>query len=316
MTTIPSSARSLGRDLSIRYPSGIMDDVSRPSTGRYPTFSESRVSYARSSRLYPKWENYEVLDDPTPTVTRGDSFPLSITKFIARDVVCRCQVSFAKNQTIILSSESGRFLMSARRLLKSRSSYFAITGDADGDTDVKNPLYLGKLRANFVGSEYSLYTPGNDPKELTPPFRSEILAIRYMNKLIRRTSKKGPRTLTVCLKSIDNPIRTYDSDALIKAARQSGPSEIHSGIESYSNVPPCWDESTKAYTLSFPSDRVRMASVKNLVLSQLGDPETTPVLMFGKLSDTTFVLDFSFPFSPLQAFAVALSSVDFKLCSK
>ena len=36
-------------------------------------------------------------------------------------------------------------------------------------------------------------------------------------------------------------------------------------------------------------------------------------MQFGRVSDTTFALDFQHPLSPLQAFAIALSSIDNKI---
>ena len=38
------------------------------------------------------------------------------------------------------------------------------------------------------------------------------------------------------------------------------------------------------------------------------------VVQFGKCGGETFALDFSYPVSPVQAFALALSSLDNKLC--
>jgi tubby-related protein 1 len=34
---------------------------------------------------------------------------------------------------------------------------------------------------------------------------------------------------------------------------------------------------------------------------------------FGRTGDNSFILDFKFPFSPIQAFSIALSSIDNKL---
>jgi len=41
--------------------------------------------------------------------------------------------------------------------------------------------------------------------------------------------------------------------------------------------------------------------------------DTNNCLVFGKMSKDKFDLEFSFPFSPLQAFGIALSSFDSKL---
>lgn len=67
----------------------------------------------------------------------------------------------------------------------------------------------------------------------------------------------------------------------------------------------------QAFVLNF-NGRVDKASVKNFQLIDNED-ETRIYLQFGRVGDQEFTLDFQWPFSPLQAFAVALSSFDNKL---
>jgi tubby-related protein 1 len=57
--------------------------------------------------------------------------------------------------------------------------------------------------------------------------------------------------------------------------------------------------------------RVDKASVKNFQLVDERDEEKI-YLQFGRISETNFNLDFQWPFSPFQAFAIALSSFDNK----
>ncbi len=67
----------------------------------------------------------------------------------------------------------------------------------------------------------------------------------------------------------------------------------------------------QAFVLNF-NGRVDKASVKNFQLIDNED-ENRIYLQFGRVGDQEFTLDFQWPFSPLQAFAVALSSFDNKL---
>lgn len=43
------------------------------------------------------------------------------------------------------------------------------------------------------------------------------------------------------------------------------------------------------------------------------EPAGKNVLVFGKIDDNTFSLEFSNPISPFQAFGIAVSQFDFKL---
>jgi tubby-related protein 1 len=58
--------------------------------------------------------------------------------------------------------------------------------------------------------------------------------------------------------------------------------------------------------------RVTMASVKNFQLIEPEDHETV-VLQFGRVGKHDFTMDVRWPFTPLQAFGVVLSSFDSKI---
>ena len=67
----------------------------------------------------------------------------------------------------------------------------------------------------------------------------------------------------------------------------------------------------QAFVLNF-NGRVDKASVKNFQLID-NDDENQIYLQFGRVAENVFTLDFQWPFSPLQAFGIALSSLDSKL---
>ena len=76
------------------------------------------------------------------------------------------------------------------------------------------------------------------------------------------------------------------------------------------NKQPLWSEAVGAYVLNFYG-RVTMASVKNF---QLVCPEdqSTVLLQFGRTDKDSFNMDLRWPLSPMQAFAITLSSFDNK----
>ena len=54
-------------------------------------------------------------------------------------------------------------------------------------------------------------------------------------------------------------------------------------------------------------------SVKNFQVYSKGEDDSEDLIMqFGRISDECFILDFKYPFSILQAFGFALSSIDKK----
>ena len=77
------------------------------------------------------------------------------------------------------------------------------------------------------------------------------------------------------------------------------------------NKQPRWNEQMQAYCLNFDG-RVTDASVKNF---QLADSrgETEAAAPVGKVGKDAFTMDYAYPMSALQAFAICLSSFDNKL---
>ena len=58
--------------------------------------------------------------------------------------------------------------------------------------------------------------------------------------------------------------------------------------------------------------RVTMPSVKNFQLVEPDDEERV-VLLFGRVDRDRFSMDVQWPLSPLQAFGIALTSLEYKL---
>jgi tubby-related protein 1 len=78
------------------------------------------------------------------------------------------------------------------------------------------------------------------------------------------------------------------------------------------NKSPRWNEQMQAYCLNF-NGRVTHASVKNFQLVDEADEDERVMLQFGKVGKDMFTMDFTWPMSALQAFAICLTSFDNKL---
>lgn len=91
------------------------------------------------------------------------------------------------------------------------------------------------------------------------------------------------------------------------------------------NKPPRWHEQLQCWCLNFRG-RVTIASVKNFQLiaapqPAIAGPSAQPaavgqdkiILQFGKVAKDMFTMDYRYPLSAFQAFAICLSSFDTKL---
>ena len=107
------------------------------------------------------------------------------------------------------------------------------------------------------------------------------------------------------------------SSARVKAALDVDEYEyqtVGQHVEVFENLRPVWHDGMNAYVLHFDNHRVREKSVKNFKLVRVNDGEKKTVLQFGRVMDrNVFVMDFAWPLSAFQAFAICLSSIDPKI---
>lgn len=253
----------------------------------------------------------------------------------------------------LFTKEGDTFLMVARKRARNKTSNYTISMDQKV-IDKHDSSYLGKLRGNFVGTEFIVYDDGASAKdahnsalyyEREIAIRKELGAVFYKSNIL---GSRGPRKMNILLPQIDPDTGIpevwkpeTDTDGLVASykarkenqevqeeaddrtdqSRKSGEGSEQSsdavvdGVVHMRNKEPKWNEAVNAYVLNF-NGRVTMASVKNFQLVQVGGPMNGdgPILLqFGRVGKDTFTMDFRWPLSPLQAFGICLSSLDYKL---
>eukprot|EP00041_Stephanoeca_diplocostata_P001587 m.20576 g.20576 ORF g.20576 m.20576 type:complete len:390 (+) comp12170_c0_seq1:222-1391(+) len=153
---------------------------------------------------------------------------------------------------------------------------------------------LGKLKCNLRGTKFVVYDSGQKLKkrhDKTIPAPDECHARQELANVTCSTSKKGPRELLV---QLVHDTKGYPEKKFLV------------------NAVPDYDADRREFTLEYHG-RARVSSVKNFQLiadSYGGSPDHTPLLRLGKESGDVFNLDFRWPLSPLQAFAIALTSFE------
>lgn len=213
------------------------------------------------------------------------------------------------------------FLMAARRRKKSKTSSYVISQDGEDlkrDTD----NCVAKLKSNFTGSEYLLW--GKTPDlNVHKGYAAEQLCIGFQAST--KSIKGGPRCMHVTLPLPESSWTPGSSgtDSLSLALQQAHSKTLPAATERelalLTTKLPQWDETVKGYTLDFHG-RVKEASVKNFQLvgwdhSQGADGQGNDLLLqFGRMDSQHYALDFAYPMSLHSAFAVALASIDSKLC--
>jgi len=100
------------------------------------------------------------------------------------------------------TSEGHYFLLAAKKRSGNKSSNYLMTMN-ETELKVKSPGYLGKLRSNFVGTEFTIYDTGSNPtKRGSAPetHREELGLVMYQANIL---GGKGPRKMRVVLPALN-----------------------------------------------------------------------------------------------------------------
>jgi len=219
----------------------------------------------------------------------------------------------------IYLKDGDQFLLAARKRKKNKSSNYLISLDKD-DLARQSGNFFGKLRSNFIGTEFVLYDKGTNPEKLDEAqkdsaliqARQELGTVLYKQNVL---GSRGPRKMKVMVPRIDaegqrkvlKPTSTQESMLERYKVLKDDPDVIV-----LKNKPPKWNDQVGAYVLNF-NGRVTRASVKNFQLSDQKEDPDTVIMQFGRVGKDAFTMDFQYPLCALQAFGIALSSFDYKI---
>ncbi|XP_068598790.1 tubby-related protein 1 [Brachionichthys hirsutus] len=213
---------------------------------------------------------------------------------------------------IHLDNEKKTFLLAGRKRKKSATSNYLISTDAT-DLSRGRENFVGKLRSNLMGTKFTVFDNALNPERALPDLsnaRQELAGIIYETNVL---GMKGPRRMTVIIPGMnkDNervPLRPRNEcDGLLiryQNKRMENLIELH-------NKTPVWNEESASHVLNF-NGRVTQASIKNFQIVHSKDLDYI-VMQFGRIADDIFTLDYKYPMSAVQAFAIALSSFDGKI---
>ncbi|KAJ1656657.1 hypothetical protein IWQ61_003810 [Dispira simplex] len=262
-------------------------------------------------------------NDPNVEPTVPPDFiyrPLKVGNTLQCKVVCQRSAGNGTEPQYLLyienqDGEPDLFLLSARKRKMARNAYYFISRSQhnvqSGDENI-----VGKVRANFLGTEYIVYDNGHNPhKPLdsvhpTTQVREELCAVLYEPNIL---GFKGPRKMTLILPAVNRDgTRQHhrpgkDDVSLVEMYR----STCNPSLLILHNKVPQWNEESHSYVLNF-NGRVVLASVKNFQIVSANSLDYI-VLQCGRVSGNTFTLDFQYPITPLQAFGIALCSIDDKI---
>ncbi|TNV71017.1 hypothetical protein FGO68_gene4452 [Halteria grandinella] len=211
----------------------------------------------------------------------------------------------------VFTTEGNIYLFSAKKVVMNTTSNYVISMKKNEFSTRNRETFLGKVRSNFLGTEFILLDEGQNPKKCkdTSLIRTQLGVVYYESHIMQN---KGPRKMKVLLPkvgelNIPKIFQPLHSNEGIQYDYQNKKLDY---IEVLVNKPPRWDAKMKAHVLNFYG-RVDQPSVKNFQLINENNPNNI-FLQFGRVDDLNFNLDFCYPITPLQAFQICVTSFDFK----
>jgi len=204
-------------------------------------------------------------------------------------------------------------LMSAKRTSITQTNY-AITTNPTFLSCRKN--WLATLKTTNIGrTEYLLRKfdngVGQDDGPNGPESVQPFLKVEFTRN---EPGKHGPRRIEATFPKLKSEYEQC-CPSILYVERDGFVTAKESKSVSVRNRVPKWNAERVAYMLNFCDDRVEETSIKNFQLKfTAGNDVDLNLLQFGRREENrdSFILDFGFPFCPLQAFAIALSSFGLK----
>ncbi|KAL2472719.1 Tubby-like F-box protein 7 [Forsythia ovata] len=229
--------------------------------------------------------------------------------------------------------DEGKFLLAARRYRNGTHIEYIISLNAD-DLSQGSNAYVGKLRSDFLGTNFTIYDSqpphsGAKPsssracrrfasKQISPQVSAGNFEIGQVSYKFNLLKSRGPRRMACSLECQMSEEMAADKSQDNLKMKKPESSDLEYTV--LKNKAPRWHEHLECWCLNFHG-RVTVASVKNFQLvatidqSQpggIGDEETV-LLQFGKVGANTFTMDYRQPLSAFQAFAICLTSFGTKL---
>ena len=184
-----------------------------------------------------------------------------------------------------------------------------------------HPVQYASHEAEEGAITYTANLLGNRPRimdvcipKVTPDGVAGAEWKRYLDSCDDANESGSSNRMLTCFKQVqsraDNPNPTDGDEENNDEDEYVPPDDF--GLLALQNRPPWWNIELGAFVLNF-GGRVSVASVKNFQLCDRSDQDHI-MLQFGRIQGRhSFTMDFQHPLTAVQAFAVAISSLQSKI---
>ncbi|KAG6703791.1 hypothetical protein I3842_07G102900 [Carya illinoinensis] len=268
------------------------------------------------------WREIMIEIVKSPEVSCKLTFPISLKQPGPRDFLFQCYIKRNRSSQIYYlylglnraSTDDGKFLLAARKCRRPTYTDYIISLNSD-DVSKGSSTFIGKLRSNFLGTKFTIYDaqPPHTGVKVTKCRSTRLVNLRQVSPRVP-AGNYAIAHISYELNVLGSRSKSMRTESFL-SGNLSGESE---GRLVLRNKAPRWHEQLQCWCLNF-NGRVTVASVKNFQLvaspenEAAGSEHENVILQFGKVGKDIFTMDYQYPISAFQAFAICLSSFDTKI---
>ena len=190
---------------------------------------------------------------------------------------------------ILYLGQEKQFLLAAKKEALKYYSNFLISAHPE-HIHKRTEHYMGRLEANFIGTEFRLYRDVQETEllDMTVSYQTSFAGLQGPRQF--SAVKIDPRARHIHGRDLAGVVSSNEKSKL--AVMQTACPTLNRG----------------KYRLDF-GGKARKPSAKNFILEQGG----RQCLLFAKAKEDMFIAEVSYPLTLLEAFGVCLASLDSKL---
>ncbi|KAI9115397.1 hypothetical protein K1719_013716 [Acacia pycnantha] len=267
----------------------------------------------------------------SPELSGRLTFPISLKQPGPIDFPIQCYIKRNRETSTYLlylgpepsENKNDKLLLAAKRKQRIRNIKYVISLVAD-DFRRTSKTYIGKLRSNFFDNKFSIYDrqyPSQDEaaaaggNKVSSLRKYKVGTIKYKNNTIHKFrfhSIKGPRKMKCLVKMMMNYSSTTTNN------NSNNKVDYHQHPLKLKSKDPIWDEECQHWHLNFRHhdtlafDNFQLVSAADDEDDDDEDEEEKVILEFAKIEEDVFIMDYCYPLSAFQAFALCLSNFDAK----
>lgn len=173
-----------------------------------------------------------------------------LTRPLPRDINLQCTIRRERSgfnrlypKYFLFTSDTRAFLLAGKKRPGNKTSNYLMSMN-EKELKTKSPAYLGKVRSNFMGTEFISYDKGLNPKRKAATmetFREELAVVMYQSNLL---GAKGPRKMRVLLPAVNAEGERYRWKPASKELSMVNKYKAGdlTGMFDFFNKPPKWNE--------------------------------------------------------------------------